>query len=61
MTAYLARDLSQVGQNLDQTERITVEVVALDRTMGMILSGEIQDGKTIAVLLYCRAFMEAAS
>lgn len=56
MHAFLARDLEHVGQHLDETERITVEPVPLDRSIQMVHDHTIQDGKTIAMLLYYQAF-----
>lgn len=58
--AYVARGLTHVGQDLDATEKIEVEVMAWDRTMQMVRSGEICDAKTIATLLYFNAFMKDA-
>ena len=60
MWAYLAENLTHVGQELDESERITVEVVGLDRTMQMVKSGQIRDGKTIATLLYYQMFLRAS-
>ncbi len=57
MHAYLARGLEHVGQKLDQNERITVEAVALERSIQMVRDHTIRDGKTIAVLLYYRFLM----
>lgn len=57
MHAYLAEDLTHVGQDLDANERIEVEVTPLDRAMKMIEDGTIRDGKTIATLLYYRMFI----
>lgn len=56
MWAYLARDLVLRGQELDQTEKITVALLPLARAMRMMESGEIRDGKTIATLLFYHAF-----
>jgi len=56
MWAYLAEDLTHVGQDLDESERITVEVLPLNQTMQMIEAGDIRDGKTIATLLYYKQF-----
>lgn len=56
MYAFVAEDLAHVGQHLDGGEQITVEVVALDRTMQMIETGQVRDGKTIATLLFHRSF-----
>lgn len=50
--AYLAEDLHFVGQNLDESEKIDVEVVLLDRALEMIQQGIICDAKTICLLLY---------
>ena len=56
MHAFLAEDLTHVGQDLDGSEQITVEVVPMDRTMQMIETGQVRDGKTIATLLFYRCF-----
>lgn len=61
MWAFLAEDLTHIGQSLDESERITVEVVGLDRTMRMVKSGQIRDGKTIATLLYYQTFLRTYS
>jgi ADP-ribose pyrophosphatase len=50
--AYLAEDLSYIGQKLDETEKITVEPVNLKTALEMIQKGIICDGKTICTLLY---------
>ncbi|MEX2213441.1 MAG: NUDIX hydrolase [Phycisphaeraceae bacterium] len=52
MHAFVAEDLTQVGQELDASERITPHVTEWKRAIQMIRSGEIRDGKTIAGLLY---------
>ena len=54
---FVARDLEQVGQDLEATERIIVQVLPWNRTMRMIRDGEIRDAKTIAMLLYHHAFV----
>ena len=56
MHAFLAQDLTQVGQDLDASEEITPPVVEWKRAIEMIRSGEIRDGKTIAGLLYYDKF-----
>jgi len=56
MYAFVAGQLSHVGQHLDGGEQITVEVVPLDRTMQMVETGQVRDGKTIATLLFHRCF-----
>lgn len=54
MHAFVARDLTRVGQQLEASEDITVEAVNWDQTMHMIRTGQIQDGKTLTVLLLFR-------
>lgn len=56
MWIYLARDLKHVGQDLDATERIVVEIVTFEAALTMVRTGEIRDGKTIASLLYHHVF-----
>jgi ADP-ribose pyrophosphatase len=50
MRAYLATGLSEVGQNLDDTEEIEVEIMRPDKIRQLIIDGQLTDGKTIAVL-----------
>jgi len=50
MHAFVATDLSHVGQRLEHGERIDVEVVEVDRLRRMMREGSIRDGKTLAVL-----------
>lgn len=52
MYAFVANDLEFVGQQLDETEKITAEPLSWEKIMEMIRQGVIKDGKTIAVLLY---------
>jgi len=54
--AYRATGLKHVGQSLEETERITTHVVALDEAYAMVREGRIEDAKTIAALLYHHAF-----
>ncbi len=58
MYSFLATGLDHVGQNLEDHERITVEAVDLNRSMQMVQDNTIQDGKTIAVLLYYVTFLK---
>lgn len=51
MHAYLATDLTPAKLAADDDEYITVERVPLERIIGLIQSGEIEDGKSIASLL----------
>ncbi len=56
MWAFVATGLTHVGQDLDESEQITVEAVAYNQSMQMIRDGQIVDGKTIATLLYYDRF-----
>jgi ADP-ribose pyrophosphatase len=50
MYGFAARGLSHVGQRLQGAERITPLPMELADVRGMLLRGELHDGKTIAVL-----------
>lgn len=52
LSIYQASDLTYVGQNLDETEKIEVASLKLPQALDMIKTGEIRDAKTIATLLY---------
>jgi ADP-ribose pyrophosphatase len=56
MHAFVATGLSEVGQQLEATEQIEVELLTRSEVMALVRSGEIRDGKTIATLLYYEAF-----
>ncbi len=56
--AYRATGLTFHGQSLDENERITTQVLSWDQTMEKIRTGEIEDAKTIATVLFVRAFMK---
>lgn len=58
MYAFVAEGLEAVGQDLDEGESITVEVVPLERAMRMVRENQVRDGKTIATLLYYQLFAE---
>ncbi len=60
MHAYVAYQLCHVGQRLDPNERITVEAVSLQQSIQMVKDNTIQDGKTIATLLYYQVFLAQA-
>lgn len=53
---YLARGLTHVGQQLEATENIVVEILPMEKLTAMVCDGTIRDGKTIAALMYYRAF-----
>ncbi len=55
--SYVARDLEYVGQDLDETENITVHPMPFEQTLQMIQDGDIIDGKTILTLLYYKSFI----
>ena len=50
MHAFLATDLTWVGQRLQGSEQIAVEKVEVSTARHMLARGELVDGKTIAVL-----------
>jgi ADP-ribose pyrophosphatase len=51
ITIYVATDLQESQQNLDDDEYVTIEKYKLDELVDMIYSGQITDGKTISGLL----------
>lgn len=48
--AFLATDLTYVGQNLDPGETITVEPLTFAEALAKMRSGELMDAKTLATL-----------
>jgi len=50
MHAFVASDLTPIGQRLEHGEQIAVETVEIERARRMIIDGAIHDGKTIATL-----------
>lgn len=56
MHAYRADGLTEVGQDLDDAEEITVHPVTRDEALAMIQRGEIADAKSVAVLLFDQVF-----
>lgn len=52
---YLATDLTPGETDFDDTEAIEVEEVDLEELRQMVLSGTIEDGKTIAAILIAAA------
>ncbi len=54
MYVYVAEGLKEVGQSLDDSEKITVETVPWNKILEMIQNGEICDSKTLLTLLYYR-------
>lgn len=56
MYAFIARDLIAGKQNLMQDEQIETKIVHFDEAIELIKSGQIEDAKTIATLLYYKQF-----
>jgi ADP-ribose pyrophosphatase len=56
MHAFVAENLSHVGQALDETEHIIVEELSWEKALSMVREGVIEDAKTIAVLLFYHLF-----
>lgn len=56
---YVAEDLKPGHQHLDEDEFINVEAYSVEELKGMILTGKIQDSKTIcAILSYAAKYLE---
>lgn len=55
---YLALDLSQGEAHPDEGEFLNVEKHSLDMLTDMVMSGEIDDAKTIIAVLKARRFLE---
>lgn len=53
---FLAEGLTMGEHRREQDEFLTVETMPMSRALGMIESGEIQDGKTIVGLLFAAGF-----
>ena len=51
MWLYLATDLTETAQRLEDDELIEVVRLSIDRALQMITDGEIEDAKTIIVLM----------
>lgn len=59
MYAYVAYDLEQSHQALEEDEEIELHPIDLDEAVGMVGRGEIIDGKSIATLLLYHGFHRA--
>ncbi|MBQ7654649.1 MAG: NUDIX hydrolase [Clostridia bacterium] len=55
---YAASGLKKTQQNLDEDEFLNVETISLDSAVSKVLSGEIPDGKTQAVILRTAMMIE---
>jgi ADP-ribose pyrophosphatase len=51
MHAFAATDLREVGQDLEEDEDLTVEVVPANKVLGLLRSGELVDGKSMLAIL----------
>lgn len=51
MHVFLARDLTHVGQDLDEGEHIEVHAVRADEAMAMIEDGRLMDAKSVIPIL----------
>jgi len=56
MYVFLATGLTEGEMALEEGEEIEVEIFTLAETLDMIKDGTIEDGKTVASILYYRAF-----
>jgi 8-oxo-dGTP pyrophosphatase MutT (NUDIX family) len=56
---YLAMDLKEASQDLDQDELLEVHRIALDEAIHMIFSGQVVDAKTITGLLMARQWLNS--
>jgi ADP-ribose diphosphatase len=61
LTAFLARDLTFQGQDLDETERITTEAIPLKESIQRVRDNRIRDAKTVATLLYYQTFLRTGT
>jgi ADP-ribose pyrophosphatase len=55
MHAFVARDLSFVGQALEADEEIRVRPIGVVEALAMVDRGEIEDAKSVLCLLWARA------
>lgn len=56
---FLAQDLTEKTQNLDQDEVLDVHKVAYQKVLSMVNSGEIQDAKSLAALFLANMFISS--
>ncbi len=55
---FLARELTYVGQRLDDGEFLTAEAIPLETLVGQIMTNDIKDGKTIIGLMMTKRKLE---
>lgn len=56
MFVFIAKNLKQVGQKLEESEEITTQIMDWKTVVEMIKRNEIRDAKSIATLLYYKTF-----
>lgn len=56
--SYVCRNLTYVGQALEDGEEIAIEQMPFKKALQMIKNGDIKDAKTIVTLLYYKFFNE---
>jgi ADP-ribose pyrophosphatase len=61
MWLYLATDLRETAQRLEDDEKIEVVRVPVDRALQMITDGEIEDAKTIIGLMLAASRLGAST
>jgi len=61
MTIFLARGLNAGTAQPEADERIEHELIPLSQATGLILSGKIRDGKTIAGVLWYQETVRAGN
>lgn len=57
LNIYLARDLTFVGQNLDEGEFLNVQTYSLDELYRMVMENQIHDAKTAIAILKAKAIL----
>ena len=55
---FLARGLHMEQPNPDEDEFLNVERIPFDEMVHRIMSGEIEDGKTIAAILKAKVLLD---
>ncbi|MGE5223448.1 MAG: NUDIX hydrolase [Omnitrophica WOR_2 bacterium] len=57
MVVFLATDLRSDPLTRDEDEFLSIEQISIEKAYGMVDSGEMQDGKTLAALLLARPYL----
>ena len=58
---YLATDLIEAQQQLEDVEVLEVHWLPISKVMAMVRAGEIEDAKTLVALLYLQQHLEGGS